>query len=301
MTKFAGLADARIQPRKRTAARVWPVGIDRPEYVLFLDECGVHNLDLAKDPFPVFCLCGVIVAADRYDAFDALWKGWKTQWLGDPKICIHETEVRHRSNWFHEDDPNVEQERIDALSAQLAELEFTCIDAVIDKRRFATLYPTGKVDDFLPTSAYLMCVDFVFERFVHFLHHVGNDARGVVQAESRGPREDAEVHSEFLRFHLEGTQWHADQQFRHQLRPYIEFLRKSHNVSGVQIADLAARPIAEKVLRPETTPVRWEFIEPKMYDGLQGRKSSYELKIFPSPEEELIFGEGSIKTNEDAK
>jgi hypothetical protein len=300
--RFSGWADARIDPRRRL-----PVVLQgensppRREYTLFLDECGLHSMNDQPGPFPVFCLCGIIVDSERYLTFDRLWKSWKARWLGSPRVIVHEPEVRRRSNHFYvPGDAAKEQAIQDSLAEQLAELEFRCVVAVIDKRRFLELYTDGKVDDFLPESGYLMCVDFIFERFVHFLCHEGQNAYGTVVAESRGLREDAEVHAEFLRLQLEGTQWQAEHQFRSQLRPYIEFKRKDQNVSGLQIADLAARPVAEKVLGPKSTPARWSAVSSKFYDGGKERRSSYGLKVFPTPETEEIFGDAGIKTIEDA-
>lgn len=300
--KYAGWADARIDSRRKFPCPV-PTKDSPPrhEYFLFLDECGNHSLRDSGGAFPVFCLCGVIVDAERYQTFDRRWKVWKARWLGSPLVQVHEPDVRRRSNKFHDDDPAREQALIDALNAQLTDLDFTCIAAVIDKRRFAELYPAGAVDDFLPSSAYLMCVDFLLERFVHYLHHAVGDARGVVIAESRGLREDAEVLSEFLRLQLEGTQWQPDRQFRYQLRPYIEFDRKYRNTSGLQIADLTARPIAEKVLEPSSSPERWDVALAKLYDGGKGRKNSYGLKVFPTPEAWLIGEDGAEKADESAE
>ena len=299
--KYAGWADARIEPRRRTPATVpGEHSPPRPEYYLFLDECGTHSLLPINDPFPVFCLCGVIVDAERYKTFDRLWKIWKAEWLGSPHVRVHEPYVRKRVREFHDGDAAREQAKIDSLAGLLASLEFTCIAAVIDKRRFSSQYPSGTVDEFLPTSCYLMCVDFLLERFVHFLYHEGGNARGIVRAESRGLREDAEVHREYLRLKLEGTQWQAEQAFRSNLHAYIEFERKDGNASGLQIADLVARPIAEKVLWPETTPDRWQVVASKFYDGGTGRRSSYGLKVFPTPQDEVIFGEAPVKANEDA-
>jgi hypothetical protein len=242
------------------------------------------------------------VDRERYATFDRLWKAWKAAWLGSWQVRVHEPDVRRRSRWFHSEDPLREQAIIDALSAQLSELDFTCIAAVIDKRQLRAHYPAGKVDDFLPESTFLMCVDFIFERIVHFLYHVGGDAQGIVIAEARGPREDAEVHAEFLRLHLFGTQYIADGYFRNQLRPYIEFRKKDRNDSGLQIADLVARPIADKVLRPNTTPERWQAIASKIYDGNQERRSSYGVKVFPAANIASIFGEvPAFKANKDAE
>lgn len=300
--QYAGWADARIDPRRRFPMATRGDGSPpRRQYILFLDECGVHHMSPVKDHFPYFCLCGIIVDVERFATFDRIWKTWKAKWLGSSSYPIHEPNVRRRSKEFHNEDPIKEQQLLDSLEAQIADLEFHCIAAVIDKKEFAERYPSGSVDDFLPKSTYLMCVDFVFERFVHFLYSVGEEAYGLVVAESRGAREDTEVHAEFLRLHVEGTQWHSETNFRAMLRPYIEFKRKERNDSGLQIADLAARPIIEKVKDPGRSPERWEAFAPKFYDGLCERRSSYGLKIFPTPESEEIFGESPLKANEAAE
>jgi hypothetical protein len=253
----------------------------------------VHTLSVKDDPFPVFCLCAVVVDREKYRTFDRVWKTWKSEWLGTWKVRVHEPDVRRRSNRFHKDDPADEQAIIDALAAQLATLDFACIAAVINKAELALRFLDGRVDAHLPKSTYLMCLDFVMERLVHFLYEQGEDSRGLVVAESRGLREDAEVHAEFLRLHLNGTQYVSDSFFRNQLRPYIEFKRKDADDSGLQVADLAARPLAEKTLRPTSTPERWSVLEPKIYDGGKGRKGSYGMKVFPNIDMEIIFGPSS--------
>lgn len=293
-------AGERIQPRNKVrVTHRTEHSPPRHQYLIFLDECGTHSLDIRDDPFPVFCLCAVIVDREKYGTFDRQWKAWKSRWLGSWQIRVHEPDIRKRSREFHGADKAYERSIIDALSSELSTLGFICIAAVIDKRALTATYPSGRVDDFLPSSTYLMCVDFVFERAVHFLYEVGEDAEGVVIAESRGLREDAEVHSEFLRLQLVGTQYIADGYFRNQLRPYIEFKRKDTNESGLQIADIVARPIAEKVLEPANTPERWQVVAPKIYDGKQDRRSSYGLKVFPSSDIGSFFGESAFKAKED--
>ena len=291
-------ADARIDPRRKLPR---PVRADhlgpRPEYILFLDECGSPALSPRDNQFPVFCLCGVIVEADRYRAFDRGWKEWKRRWLGAGDARVHEPAVRTRSGLFYDPDANRSRARMAALYRRLESLPFTCIAAAIDKTRFRAIYPEGRVDDFLPTSAYLMCVDFIMERFTHFLCHVGRGAQGTVRAESRGLREDALVHHEYIRLHLEGTQFCSESQFRGYLRPAIQFERKDGNSTGLQSADLMARPIADKILDPSSSPERWGIAAAKLYDGTQNRRSSYGLKIFPAFEGDL-FGEFPNKANE---
>jgi len=278
----------RIEPRRKVQYRRRTANdAPRPQFHLYLDECGSHQLRRADEDFPVFVLCGVIVNADTYPTFDRHWKTWKALRLGSPGFIVHEPDVRTRSYKFHRNDPLEQAALLDSLDIELAELEFDMIAAAIDKRAFFDKHGDDPVDDFLPLSAYLMCVDFVIERFVHYLYYRGGDARGQVFAESRGDREDAEIHAEFIRLLLEGTQWQADGWFRYQLRPYIEFFPKSRNNSGLQIADLGARPIAEKILHPTSAPERWTFFRTRLYDGVEGRPASYGLKIYPAPEVDI--------------
>lgn len=279
--RFEHFANGRIESRRRFKSTIRPQGVHVPEYYLCLDECGSHVPGSAHSNFPVFSLTGVIVSKDDYEAFDVIWKAWKTKHLGSPEIVVHEPEVRGCSANFRRPREEDRQALWNDLEVILKELDFKCIAAVVDMKAFVSNHPHGRVDDFLPESCYLMCIDFIMERFVHFLQHAGNDARGNVIAESRGLVEDAKVHAEFIRLHLEGTQFLSARAFCAQLRPYIEFFVKKRNHSGLQVADLAARPFAEIILNPKSTPARWNVFKEKLYDGLKSAPQSYGLKIFP--------------------
>lgn len=273
-------AGERIEPRKRPKRPT--LSHEAPEeFYLFLDECGSHVPGTKDGAFPVFALCGVVVPARDYEAFDLRWKTWKLDNLGSQDALVHEPDVRKRTSMFRGTSRENAEEIQASLENILSDLEFTCIASVVDLRAFAERHPNQIVDDFLPASCYLMSIDFVLERFLHYLQSKGGFGRGLVVAESRGSKEDATVHAEFIRLHLEGTQFIPDGSFRYHLRPYIEFLRKGRNNSGLQIADLAARPIAEKVLNPAGSPMRWSAFEPKLYDGGNSEPHKYGLKIFP--------------------
>lgn len=277
------IADARIDPRRRLPKRE---AIDdvrgRPEYLLFLDECGSHVLQQEHDPFPVFCLCGIIVDASTYPSLDRKWKAWKQRWLQSRRVIVHEPDLRKLSGRFFDPDKSRAARRVASLNTTLHSLSFFVIAAAIHKREVNTSPNNLPADDFLPASTYLVCLDFILERFTHFLCHVGNGAQGRVFAESRGLREDAEVNHEYLRLHLEGTRFIPESQFRGYLHPSIRFERKGSNSSGLQFADVLARPIADKVRNPESDPPRWDIAVSKFYDGGQERKGSYGLKVFPT-------------------
>jgi hypothetical protein len=212
-------------------------------------------------------------------------------------VIVHEPDVRKRLDAFYRGHPDDEATLYAALQSELDDIEFGLIAAVINKTEFHAEYGTSAVDDFLPISPYLMCLDFVIERFVHFLYHVGGDARGIVIAESRGILEDVLVQQEYVRLMVEGTQYQSASWFRYQLAPFVESLPKTRNHTGLQLADLAARPCAEKVLAPKSDPERWNVFRRKLYDGGVGRPESFGLKAFPTSAADLIF---ALKADGDA-
>jgi hypothetical protein len=284
----------RIEPRRKPKLGRWDevkLG-PRREYLVFLDECGGHEIRSGSDAdFPAFALTAAIVDSEHYVAFDNEWRRWKAKWLGSQDKIIHEPNVRRRNGPFWSEGSRQRQESCAAaLSEQISSLDFALVGAVIDKQQYLATFGEATVDEFLPYGHYLMCLDFVLERVLHFLFYQGQDAMGIAIAESRGSKEDAELQREYVRLHLEGTLWQPDSWFRHQMSPTIEFREKSSNQTGLQVADLAARPCAEKVLAPGSEPERWSVFKAKLYEGGQRRPESYGLKVFPWKEEhEKVF------------
>lgn len=278
------LAEGPLNSRKKHKKKVRYEGAPIPRYHLFLDECGTHAVRPPDPNFPAFALCGIVISDDDFHEIDVKWKNWKITTMGVDGSRIHEPDIRKYRNRFKRT-TKIEREAIDeSLAEILSVLNFHCIAAVVDLHEFGHQHPSGRVDDYLPQSCYLMAIDFVMERFVHFLREVGDSGKGHITAESRETKEDVLVNYEYVRLQKEGTQFVSESDFRWYLSPHINFLRKDANSTGLQIADIAARPLAEKVLDPTSTPKRWDVISSKLYDGAQGRPESYGLKVFPLTE-----------------
>lgn len=255
----------------------------RRRFYVYIDECGNHApIDLAGE-FPVFCLTAVIIDAEDLERANRLFLTWKAMELGSPRSVFHEPELRLGRKLFAAKNRPARELAAKSLAETIQSIPLTCIAAVLNKREFESRYPTGSVDDFLPKSTYLICVDMLFERVQHFLYTVGQDAVGIVIAESRGEREDAEVQAEFLRLQLFGTQYVKHSAFRNQFRSYILFKKKASNETGLQLADALARPIAEKSVGHRLGILPHSIVDGKIYDGGQGRPESYGVKIFPTP------------------
>lgn len=273
-----------VQTRRKHKKKVRREGEAIPRFHLFLDECGSHVVKPLDMIFPVFALCGVIINEEKLHEVDVKWKSWKIATTGIDDDRIHEPDVRNFRRRFHRADADEKRIIDQSLQELMRDLDFHCIAAVVDLREFSEQYPAGRVDDYLPQSCYLMAIDFVMERFVHYLRVAGDSGRGSVVAESRETKEDVFVNHEYVRLQKEGTQFVSESDFRWYLSPYMKFLRKRANSTGLQIADIAARPIAEKILSPSSSPKRWDVVSEKLYDGLEGRPESYGLKVFPLAE-----------------
>ena len=56
---------------------------------------------------------------------------------------------------------------------------------------------------------------------------------------------------------------------------------KQANSSGLQLADMVARPIGIKTIRPEQPNRAWEILEPKLRRSWSGQVKGFGLKIYP--------------------
>ena len=130
-----------------------------------------------------------------------------------------------------------------------------------------------------------MALDFLSERLVFALNQDFANGKGQLIAESRGPREDAQLQQEFARLHIDGTTYISASWFRSQLIPGIQFGRKDDLMAGLEVADLLCRPCAEKALDPSSTPERWPEFRANLCQGRETANSLVGIKVIPwSPE-----------------
>lgn len=261
----------RPNPERRSAEK----------YLLFVDECGNHALN-AKETFSTFCLSGVLVSESAHARFDELWRAWKTTWLGSAEKIVHEPDVRkgERSFWF-DGDAERRAAAYAALDGALASLPYMGFACVLHRDDYVAQHGKASLDSSLPQHPYLMTVNFLAERVALALENElgGATARWII--ESRGVREDAAFQFEFARLFLDGTTYLTPHYFRHVFKPGLEFHDKKANTSGLQIADLQARPCAEKVQDPSSAPPRWHAVRRNLCRGEYTGHSILGFKVMP--------------------
>jgi hypothetical protein len=268
-SKLSGRIEKRRRPRLGE-------GVERGSCTVYLDECGAYQISNSVDPFPVFVLAAVIVRDEQLADMEADWKRWKIDNLGGD-VVVHEPDVRRKFAPFRGEGAKA----IAELPNILGSLDFAALAVVIHRADYFEDFGDGPIDESLPANPYVLSLNFLMERVAFALdrHFAGAKAR--IVAESRGSKEDALLQHEFSRLHLDGTSYVSSSWFRQQLHPGIEFRLKSENIPGLQLADLLARPVGEKVAAPDTTPPRWESFRDRLCIGTETKNSILGLKVVP--------------------
>ena len=162
-------------------------------------------------------------------------------------------------------DPTLRATFLTRVGELIEAAPFSIIAATIDKNALKERYAT-------PFNPYEIALRFCMERLLQMMIQCDQAGRHMhVMFESRGRKEDDELELEFRRICANGSRWgyRAPDFTRMTFQP--RFLPKAVNSTGLQMADLVARPIALKTIRP-TQPNR-------AYDGLNQKISS--RKSFP--------------------
>jgi hypothetical protein len=279
LERAAHQGHGRITPRKRPVIqKQWRKEGPRHRYRLFVDESGGSRINLTHDE-PYFAVGGLLVHEVAYAELERRWNGWKEQWIGRVQATMHARHLRkrHVRYYVRHGDPD---EALEALHQILREADVTLFVMAVRKDDFQARYTDGPVDAFLPDHHYGLCLTFLLERVVYcLLAH--DDAHAHVFAESRNRMEDARLQLEYQRLQLEGTLFQASTWFRYQLGPHITFHDKSDNIAGLQVIDVLLKAVVDKLIAPETDPLRWDVAHAKLYDGGRRRIRGWGLKLFP--------------------
>ncbi|MEQ1582980.1 MAG: DUF3800 domain-containing protein [Candidatus Nitrotoga sp.] len=251
------------------------------KYIIYVDESGDHSLQSIDKEYPLFVLAFCVFHKRHYSehVVSALEK-FKFNHFGHDQVILHETEIRKEKGAF-----NIFRSRdqkfqfLHELTDIIEHSNFILLSCVIDKRALR------KQTD-LKANPYHIALGFCLEILYEFLQE--KEQHGLkthVVVECRGKKEDNELELEFRRL------CDGNNRFGSALPFDILFSDKKAMSSGLQLADLVARPIGLSVLKPEQNNRAFEVLKRKFYcDGGRDKVGqSYEgrgLKVYPSPESE---------------
>lgn len=231
------------------------------DFIIYADESGSPVLGADADDFPVFVLVFLIVSKRHYaEHLVPKVQMLKFDAVGHDQIILHERDIRRQSGAFAflQVSQEVRTAFIDRTTQIMADAEISLCCAIIDKAKLAARYAE-------PWSPYVLALTFCMEKAAKALLKRGEAGTEInVIFEARGPNEDRHLELEFRRIAAGnpriGSPDHSIRRFDWVPR----FTDKRANSTGLQIADLAARPIGLSYLRPEQRNRAVEVLRTKM-------------------------------------
>ena len=250
-------------------------------YIVYVDESGDHSLTSIDKDYPIFVLAFCVFHKRHYSAVivPSLEK-FKFNHVGHDQVVLHENEIRRRTGQFSIFNNRKQHQNFLSELTQIIDIgNFILISSVIKKKE---LKPT--LND--KSNAYDIALNLCMDALYQFLVEKGElDKITHIVFECRGSKEDKDLELEFRRI--------CDRGSLSQKRMPFEVLFSDKKVmsTGLQLADLVARPIGLKILRPQQNNRAFEVLERKFYcEG--GREKVGEnylgrgLKIYPSIDSE---------------
>jgi hypothetical protein len=256
---------------------------ERPfgKYIVYVDESGDHGMSSIDPDYPIFVLAFCIFHKRHYgEKVVPALEAFKFKHFGHDQVVLHENEIRKEKGAFRIF-PNraAKNNFLNDLTSIVESSNFILASCVIEKH---PLRDTDEIYDNPYHIALMHCMlslyDFLVEKDEqeHLTH---------VVVERRGAKEDKELELEFRRI-CDGSNPRGL-----ELPFDILFADKKAMSSGLQLADLVARPIGIHVLRPDQPNRAFDALKKKFFcEGgrpeVGERYDGWGLKIVPSRKSE---------------
>ena len=218
-------------------------------YLLFIDESGTHDMKHVDPKSPMFVLMGLLVGETYYaKTLVPRVKQFKRDHGLSPNAVLHSHPIRRwEGNFEFLRDESRRVAFYEDLNELFARSRFRLYAIVIDKRRLLDRFivHVNPYDVSLSQLLSVVCGP-------PGLPGPSRPRVGRIIAESRGKREDRElqgVYQDYRRIGLHNygardVQSRRPRTVDRLFPPRIRFVRKSRGVAGVELADLAAYPVA---------------------------------------------------------
>ncbi len=245
------------------------------DFIVYVDESGDHNLASIDQDYPIFVLAFCIFYKEHYSnlVVPKLQK-LKFEYFGHDLVILHEHEIRKEKGDFNIFISKEQREEfLEKLTDIIEDSNFILASCVIEKTKITA--PESE------NNPYHVALRYCLETLYDLVLEKGQQQLEThVVVEQRGKKEDKELELEFRRI------CDGENKFRKNLPFKIRMANKTANSSGLQLADLVARPIGRHILRPDQPNRAFEVLRPKFYceGGREKVGENYDnwgLKRFP--------------------
>jgi hypothetical protein len=269
---FGNVSKAATSRPAREAA-----GTPSSSFVVYVDESGDHSLESVDPNYPVFVLAFCVFHKRHYaQKVVPAVETFKFRHFGHDVVVLHETDIRKERGDFRFNSREHKDAFLEELTGIIEANNFILVGCVIDKRRLRER----------DSNPYHLALGFCLETLYELIQEKRQETLPThVVVECRGKKEDAELELEFRRVCA------GENKFGKPLPFHIVFADKTTNSSGLQLADLVARPIGLSVVKPDQPNRAFEVLTRKFFCS-GGRRNvgvgfeGWGLKIHPAPESE---------------
>ena len=234
------------------------------DYIVFVDETGDHALQTIDPEYPIFGLAFCIFHKSDYQKIlSPALQALKLDYWGHDNIILHEHSIRKEKGPFGllRTDADLRNNFMERLGKIIDETPFSVVSSIINKTKLKQRYAN-------PYNPYEIGLLFCMERTLSFLQQKNQQGRKVtIIFEGRGKKEDNDLELEFRRIcdNKTSLSYYKSTDFS-QITFDMIFSQKSLNVPGLQIADLIARPIGLKCLRPTQSNIAYDIVKKKIWE-----------------------------------
>jgi len=242
------------------------------DYIVYVDESGDHGLSSIDPEYPVFVLAFCLFRKSTYaNQVTTQITDFKFKYFGHDQVILHEREIRKQKGPFQIlFEEKVRQGFMEDLTQIVEDAPFSLVTTAIRKEEL-------KKERADPRNPYHIALGSGLLRLYNYLSEEKGCKNGTLHIvfEKRGQKEDDNLELEFRRV-IDGKNKLGD-----RLPFDIVFSSKESNSSGLQLADLVARPIGRHLLDPDQKNRAYDTIERKFLQGPEGRIRGKGLQTFP--------------------
>jgi hypothetical protein len=239
---------------------------------VFIDETGDHNLEIIDSTYPLFGLGALLIADEKYAAFEKSVLALKKLYFAEPETFIlHSSELKRPTK--SRSDPRNKIMLDPVVRAAFYEEVFVrCIEphgvrfivCFVRKQQMAASY-------YNPENPYY----FAFENALNRILRSSVDHVAMV-AEARSPELDTELRAQYDRLCRTGTPFYTPEMITS--RTSLQSVPKIENIAGLQIVDLALSSFARAALAKQDK-MQGNDIDPAALHRLLAQPITY----FPKP------------------
>lgn len=232
--------------------------------IVYLDETGDHSLEAIDKTFPIFGLVMLVCDTNVYvhSIVPAVYQ-LKIDFFGHEGVILHSYDIRKQKNEFAIlNDVERRTAFYERINSVMGDEEYKLIAAVIRKQEHKDSYDAKEA----PRNPYDLALELALEKLLPLLTAAQQTEVQIV-AEARGKNEDDDLRQSLRDILREGSLRVSAAQFR-QVQYNLWFLPKSMNIVGTQLTDLAAYPMARRVIDPSKPNPAYDILRPKFDLGV---------------------------------